>query len=116
MKLIATLLISLPLTSLCAFDAKEKIYIDSKEMDMSQDRFKIHVGHNEWIETTSLTRDEMGLYTLEANIIRPANATSGEYVRQWKCPYCFNWWPMGRSCKNPNCPSKFPEALKVKNL
>lgn len=116
MKHLRTLCLFLMIQSpLLAFDTTEKIYIDSKEMDMSQDRFKIHVGGNKWIETSSVSRDERGLYTLETNIVRSLTGLNATYRNEWKCPYCFNWWPMGKSCKNAQCPSKFTEALRVKN-
>lgn len=94
--------------TLSAFDIGEKIYIDSKEMDISNDRFRIHVGHNKWIETSSLTRDERGLFTLESNVVRSMK-DSTQYAEEWRCPYCYNWWPMKKKCRNEKCPSKFTE-------
>lgn len=108
--LVSFMLMCNSLSALSAFDMGEKVYIDSKEMDMSRDRFKIHVGHNKWIETTSVSRDNRGLYTLESNIIRSTLNSQSEYEQEWRCPYCFNWWPMGKRCKNDKCPSTFTEA------
>lgn len=110
-KIICSLLFLAALTPLSAFDASDKIYIDSKEMDMSEDRFKIHIGHNTWIETFSVSRDERGLFTFETNIVKSLTGTQITYRNEWKCPYCFNWWPMGKGCQNAQCPSKFPVVM-----
>lgn len=115
MKHLRTLCLFLMIQSpLLAFDTTDKMYIDSSELDMTDDRFRIHVGHNQWIETTALVRDQTGLYTLESNILKKLNGDRTEYVKEWKCPYCFYRWPMGKSCKNPECPSKFTEAMRVR--
>ncbi len=108
------LLIQSPLHAI-GLDNEEKIYLDSKEMDISQDRFKIHIGHNTWIETFSVSRDEKGLFTFETNIVKSLTGTQVTYRNEWKCPYCFNWWPMGKGCQNSDCPSKFPASMRVKN-
>lgn len=101
-KILSLLLIA---CSLSAFTFPEKLYIDSKEMDTSNDRFRIHLGHNEWVECNSMFRDETGLFTTEASIIR--SGAKCEYQRTWKCPYCYNYWPIGTPCQNSGCPSKY---------
>ena len=99
----------LVLTVMCAsVSASEKIYIDEDEMDYSKhDTFFIHQGNNTWIRTDTIHRDKTGCYTFEVNINR------GKYDKQmveqyWKCPYCYNYWPKGTPCKNPDCPSRYP--------
>ncbi len=107
-KLFVTLLFLTALAPLCAFE--DRLYIDSSELNMQDDRFRIHMGNNTWIETTSVVRDDTGLYTLESNIVKAIKDSKVTYHNAWKCPYCFNWWPMGKGCQNPQCPSKFPSA------
>lgn len=96
----------------CSVD--EKIYIDTGELDMSHDRFKIHMGHNTWVEALGVFRDEKGLYTLDSQIIKVLKGDKATYRNEWKCPYCFHWWPMGKRCKNEKCPSKFTDMMKVR--
>ncbi len=85
----------------------EKIYIDEKEMLSDFDSFHIHVGENIWIKTNTVHRDSTGLFTYDSDITKDDNIG---YEKKWKCPYCHHYWPMGKSCKNKNCPSKFKDA------
>ena len=94
-------------SSLSAFSMPEKLYLDSKEMDYSEDRFHIHLGNNVWVESNCLYRDERGMYTLESNVIKSIGVNHKEYERTWKCPYCYNHWPIGVACQNKDCPSKY---------
>lgn len=89
--------------------SEDKIYIDNDELNMSQDTFRIHTGHNVWIETNAVFRDSTGLFTFESNITRSLNdkIPNLAYEKSWKCPYCYQYWPVGSPCKNPNCPSKY---------
>lgn len=107
-----TLLISFFLVISCIIGASEKLYIDSDELDTHACGMFIHVGHNVWLETKSIHSDERGIFTLESDIVRLEAATkciSGHnaYTQQWKCPYCYNYWPIGQACQNANCPSKY---------
>jgi len=103
-KIICALLFLSTLAPLSAI-VDEKMYIDTNELDMSKGRFKIHVGHNHWIETKSIMHDQSGLYTLESNILK---WDESGYVKEWKCPYCYNWWPVKTPCQNKDCPSTYP--------
>ena len=82
----------------------DRIYIDCDELDSSEDRFRIHMGQNIWMETSTIHRDTTGVYTFESNIER---SPTSEYVKTWKCPYCFRFWPLGTACQNRECPSKY---------
>lgn len=86
--------------------AEEKIYIDSKEMCMEFDSFRIHTGNNEWIEAHTTHRDKTGLYIYEKYINKSKNGPNAEYEKTWKCPYCYNYYPEGKPCTNQKCPSK----------
>jgi len=86
---------------------EERMYIDSNELDMSHDTFHIHLGHNVWIETSAMHRDETGLYTFEGNILNSRNSPKVEQQKMWKCPYCYHYWPIGTACQNSSCPSKY---------
>jgi len=108
----ALLLLMTVISSVSAFTMPDKIYVDSKEMDTTQDRFRIHLGHNVWVEANTMYRDESGMFTLESNLIRGmgngiAKDVKGEYERTWKCPYCYKYWPVGQACQNKDCPSKY---------
>jgi hypothetical protein len=81
----------------------DKIYIDSDELSEDQEAFRIHLGHNVWMETNAIHKDCLGTFTYQCNVLQ----TNSQYEQKWKCPYCYHFWPMGSSCKNPNCPSKF---------
>ena len=99
--------------SLSAFSVPDRYYIDSEELDCSGTRFRIHTGHNMWIETEALYSDNTGLYTMESQILRhTTNDGRVEYVRQWKCPYCHCLWDEGKSCGNPDCPSRYARVSK----
>ncbi len=95
---------------LCAFSfvgASEKLYFDIDEMPTGEDAFHIHTGHNVWIKTSSIHRDVTGFYTYTHNITMTQNGVECEFAREWKCPYCHNYWPWGSPCRNPDCPGKF---------
>lgn len=92
-------------TPLCAHGGK--MYVDFQEVDTRDDRFRIHTGGNAWIETSAMHRDVSGMYTFKENIIVNSASKRMEYEKRWKCPYCFQYWPMKTSCQNPDCPSKF---------
>ena len=82
-------------------DASSKIYIDSIDANPIENAFMIHQGHNEWISVTTLHKDLSGLYAYEDDII------NAEYQKSWKCPYCYQYWPIGTACQNAACPSKY---------
>ena len=81
----------------------DRFYVAFEEVDSNDDAFHIHVGENLWIETNSLHRDGSGFYTYEMDI----HTINGGYEKKWRCPYCNNYWPIGSTCKNPDCPSKY---------
>ncbi len=92
------------LTNLCCED---KFYIDCDELNTSHDAFHIHLGHNIWVQTSAVYKDDQGFYALESNISRLGGKYNNEYERKWKCPYCHYYWPIGRPCGNKDCPSRF---------
>lgn len=87
--------------------SQEKFYIDFDELNTTQDAFHIHLGHNIWVQTNAVYKDDQGFYALESNISRMVGKYSNEYERKWKCPYCHYYWPIGRPCANKDCPSRF---------
>lgn len=84
----------------------EKIYLDLKDVDFSEDRIYIHLGHNEWMESNTMYADEQGIFTMNSNIVCKSNVRE-KYEKTWKCPYCFRHWPVGKPCGNADCPSKY---------
>lgn len=104
----------LALSSLSAYstpDSLEKMYIDDDEFTSKTegDAFHIHIGNNVWLVTNTVHRDSTGLFAYECNLSRSLNTKgiSMEYEKKWKCPYCYNYWPIGKPCGNANCPSKY---------
>lgn len=95
----------------CSSVNAQRIYISDEDLECSHDRFRIHRGNNMWIETETIHRDETGLYTLENSIILD-QGKQGEYQQRWKCPYCYQYWPIGKACQNKDCPSKYKGLLK----
>lgn len=88
--------------------ANQKIYIDSSELCTEHEKFRIHIGHNVWLETDTLHRDASGLYTFESSIQHSLGGEiKAEYQKTWKCPYCYQYWPIGTACQNKDCPSKY---------
>jgi len=83
----------------------EKIYFDPDDFPMGEDSFHIHIGCNEWIQTSTVHRDVTGFFTYSADIYCVPGSLA--YQKQWKCPYCNLYWPMGKPCGNPDCPSRF---------
>lgn len=92
-----------------ALHASEKIYIDDEEFkaDAKGDAFHIHMGNNVWFVTNTVHRDARGLFTMESSLTRSVSCPKMGYERRWKCPYCYNFWPIGTPCQNPDCPSKY---------
>jgi hypothetical protein len=107
-KLICALLFLSALAPLGALELDERMYIDTKDLDMSQGQLHVHMGHNSWIETIALLRDEKGLYVLESQIVRNLGTWPAEHKKQWQCPYCHSFWPIKTPCQNKDCPSTYP--------
>lgn len=85
-----------------------KVYIDEDEMKSTSDAFYIHLGNNMWMQTNTVHRDSTGLYTYQGCIAKSlANAKTATYEKKWRCPYCYNYWPVGTKCQNAECPSKY---------
>jgi len=95
--LLALLLLS---TSL---QASSRLYIDSSDLEISEDTFYIHLGGNMYSATGAIFNDESGLYILETNM---------DFQKKWKCPYCHMMWPVKSPCKNAECPSKYSKVKK----
>ncbi len=95
------------LSCITSMSATDKMYIDTKELNYDYNTFRIHVGENNWIQTPTVHRDETGLYTFESDILKDIYKPKMGYEKTWKCPYCFRYWPIGKSCQNSECPSKY---------
>lgn len=91
------------------FHIQDKMYIDSDYFDVSTtgNEFYIHTGNNDWLVTHSINRDSTGMFAYESSLSKFIDGNKMEYERKWKCPYCFNYWPIGKSCGNSDCPSKY---------
>lgn len=89
----------------------EKMYIDNDEFNANTkgDAFHIHIGNNVWLVTNSVHRDSTGIFAYECNLSKTLTGLAMEYERKWKCPYCYNYWPIGKPCGNKDCPSKYKE-------
>lgn len=83
----------------------ERIYFDAEEMPMGEDAFHVPVGNNEWVQSSCIHRDTTGFFTYTSDIKREPHST--QYVKEWKCPYCHLYWPIGTPCGNAACPSKY---------
>ena len=98
-----------------AFDlpsmVEDKMYIDEDDFTTKGDAFHIHIGHNVWLVTSTVHRDKTGLFTYECNINRSLTGLQTTYERQWKCPYCYTYWPVGKPCTNKDCPSKYRQEI-----
>jgi hypothetical protein len=94
-------------TAFSSFKPAEKIYIDEEELKQGQDAFYIHLGENVWIHTNCVHRDGTGLFAYEFSLARSLNGNQCTYEKKWKCPYCYNYWPIGTPCQNKDCPSKY---------
>src|SRR5260221_5983294 len=90
----------------------EKKYIDSEELDTQSCGIYLHTGQNIWLETRCIHSDERGLFTFESDIVRldmnnKGISSFGGYTQQWKCPHCYNYWPIGTACHKTQFPSKY---------
>lgn len=85
----------------------DKLYIDEDEMKSGDEAFYVHLGNNVWIYTNSVNKDQKGLFIYRASIARNIERNMSGFEKKWKCPYCFNFWPMGQACGNKDCPSKY---------
>lgn len=99
--------------SAAGVNVDEKFYIDEDEFRTRGelgDAFHIHIGNNVWLCTNTVHRDSTGLFTYECNIARSMQSGAPykmAYEKKWKCPYCYNYWPIGSPCGNKDCPSKY---------
>lgn len=76
-----------------------KVYFDSNDLVISNNIIYVQLENN-LIETSVIRSDQQGLYVFESEI----NDCRLGGEKEWKCPYCHHWWPMGQKCNNPNCP------------
>ena len=92
----------------------EKMYVDVEQMDVMNGQIYIHLDHNNWIHAKCIGKDKEGMYVTESNIVKSSQSSNSqpsfEYERTWKCPYCYHYWPIGKSCQNESCPSKYTDA------
>lgn len=105
-------LLLISLFAFSALNAADKVYIDEDELKSSQDAFYVHLGHNVWMHTNHINRDETGLYVYEHNIARSMTMVGYEYEKKWRCPYCYSYWPQGTACQNKDCPSRYKMGMK----
>lgn len=113
MKFLSILLVIIAISSSCNAEFSqmhEKVYIDEDELDFKNDAFHIHIGDNVWIQTNTVHKDHNGLFALENSFARSLNKSfKSEYEKKWKCPYCYQYWPIGKRCQNQFCPSKYKD-------
>jgi hypothetical protein len=113
MKLMLMLLAVFSICLSCQADFSmkhDKVYIDEDELNLRNDAFHIHIGDNVWIQTNTVHKDMTGLFTFENSIARSLNKSfKSEYEKKWKCPYCYQYWPIGKKCQNEYCPSKYKD-------
>lgn len=86
-----------------------KLYLDDEEFSASVpgDSFHVHIGNNVWLVTNTVHRDKTGLYTYEHDIIKNVLNNKISYEKSWKCPYCYQYWPVGKPCQNEECASRY---------
>lgn len=111
---IAKLFIIIPifLFSFChagVYYSEDKVYLDADtfQANTKGDEFHIHLGNNVWISTNVVNRDSTGMFTYQRSVRTTYNGTNVEYEKNWKCPYCYNYWPIGTACQKVDCPSKY---------
>jgi hypothetical protein len=87
------------------FQVRDKLYVDvdSFEVGSEGNEFYLHTGNNIWLTTHTLHRDSSGVYAYEQDL----KGIRSDYDKKWKCPYCYQYWPVGKSCGNPDCPSRY---------
>lgn len=93
------------------FRVNEKVYIDGEDFkyNTTDSQFYIHTGNNVWLMTNSINKDHMGVFTYECLIQKTMNGPSYkmQYLKSWKCPYCYNYWLIEKPCENIDCPSRY---------
>jgi len=93
------------------FHTEDKVYIDADafKANTKGDEFYIHVGNNVWLVTHTINRDATGMFAYEASLSKSVTGPDYkmDYEKKWKCPYCYNYWPIGKPCGNKDCPSKY---------
>jgi hypothetical protein len=74
----------------------DKLYLTPDELCLNYfDGFYIHLGNNVWVKTGTIHRDAGGIYFYDDGL-----------AREWKCPYCYMYWPLGKPCQNDRCNEK----------
>ncbi len=87
------------------FPRPERIYFDCDELPMGEESFHIKVGEFEWIESSIIHRDMTGFFAYSFDVL--TDPVTMAYQKQWKCPYCNRYWPIGEACGNADCPSRY---------
>lgn len=92
---------------------EQRVYMDDSEIEMQDDAFHVHIGNNVWLVTESVENGTSDMNTREFNISKSiSNSNEMAYQKCWKCPYCHNYWPIGKACQNPNCASKYKDSRR----
>lgn len=81
---------------------QEKLYFDSSDLEIIDSAIYIHLENN-LIKTNVIRTDQQGFYIFGNDITNYAIANGRE--KEWKCPYCNHWSPMGKKCQNKDCPT-----------
>lgn len=100
---------SIFLSAECHHTSSGKVYIDVDAFSASTegDEFYIHMGNNIWLTTHTIHRDATGMFAYENNLVKRSSLKGMDYDKKWKCPYCYQYWPIGKPCGNPECPSTY---------
>lgn len=105
-KLFAVLLMFAGFTGL---QASDKMYIDADDFETTTqgDAFHIHIGNNVWLVTNTIHMDTSGMFAFESNLSISTKGGEPQYEKKWKCPYCYQYWPIGKPCGNKDCASRY---------
>ena len=81
--------------------ANEKMYLNEDDIKTTHDKFYLHQGSNVCLQTSTLHRDNQGLFTFESDLGKVKDDFSvWGYEKTWRCPYCNQHWPIGKACQN----------------
>lgn len=100
------LLSILMMSSLSALSISDSMNIDHEEYskEMKGDPFHIHIGNNIWLVAKDMPPESSSSIFHLNDVEDPIFIG---YEKKWRCPYCNNYYPMGKPCSDPTCPSRF---------
>lgn len=94
-----------------SYPDSEKIYIGINDITSDNHCFQVHQGQNIWLQTELIHCDNKGFYYVESEAFKTKDFS---FLKLWRCPFCYNFYILGKSCDNSFCASYYDYSGFIK--